>query len=200
MLTVVLVLCIFIFVVLLCGLSLKREVGDAGKLLTLHDYLIALKPAEAPEDTIEKWHLRVGQDVPAAAKYFAHESPKAVKVHAPLYHLLFFLCDSHLDRKFFTSADPSKPVSVLQWLVSVGVKGKEVIEIEPDEDGNAGPKQAKRSYDYDDVRPLPLGLRACAPLVCTKLYFVVLMCLFERNCTFSKCCAYACACTRAKKT
>jgi hypothetical protein len=64
------------------------------------------------------------------------------------------------------------------------------VEILSDEEGVEAPKPAKRSYEFDDVRPLPLGLPACVVLVVYYVFVqscvvVVLLCLCERCCACS---------------
>jgi hypothetical protein len=43
-------------------------------------YLIALKDADAPEQTIEQWHLNLQEGIPDAARYYAHQTRAAEKV------------------------------------------------------------------------------------------------------------------------
>jgi hypothetical protein len=98
-----------------------HEVGDAGKVMKLQDFLIALKPEGAPDETIERWHLRVGRDVHPASNFFVHETPLANKVQISPAPLPWFFVQRYF---FFTSTNPStnptnKPAVVLQWFVSV---------------------------------------------------------------------------------
>jgi hypothetical protein len=81
---------IFVLLVLcravLCCCFLFHQFCDTGHV-ELFDYLVALKPEGAPDETIEQWNLRVGSDVPEAGKFFVQETLSARKVRiscAPL--------------------------------------------------------------------------------------------------------------------
>jgi hypothetical protein len=70
----------------LCCCVLFHEFCDAGHV-ELFDYLVALKPEGAPDETIEQWNLRVGSEVPIAGKFFVQDTLSARKVRissAPL--------------------------------------------------------------------------------------------------------------------
>jgi hypothetical protein len=57
---------------------------DAGSDLV---YLIALAEEGAPKETLEDWHLRLGEELPEAAKFWAYGSAEAKQVHFSLDRL-----------------------------------------------------------------------------------------------------------------
>lgn len=132
-------------------------------------HLIALRDPDAPQETMEQWHLRLGEDVPAAAKHWAHDTAAARKVrafqhpcvrlgHVPLSARdamsgLCPCCTAAVVTPYKLCA--SLQAVLLQWWGNVGMWAPPDLEPEDEEEGAAPPSSGMRApaTEFEEVCP-----------------------------------------------